>query len=366
MRQKKNSSVILAILILIGLQTQAQDFNITGSGARAEGLGGAFIGLADDATAVLWNPGGLTQLEKMEASVVARSSSQKVDAGGSSSTSSNFALNFASFALPMKMGESNVVFALAFQRQLDMNEKLDLSAFSYTAELTGGVNTITPAAAIRLSPLLSVGLAANIWSGSYTFKQTLSGSTSSADITLSGFNMVIGGMLDLSGLQKPVPLKIGVSVKTPFSLKSESGGTSGTDDMPLMLGFGASYQASDNLVFAADYETRAYKKPISDSDKGLDQIRVGGEYLIVLKSSVIPIRLGFHTVPTTLADVDASGNSTSNQVNGTGFSVGTGYIAGKFAIDVSYTSDSYEQKYGTSSLKYADGKVSASLIFYLQ
>ena len=32
--------------------------NIIGSGARALGMGGAFIAVADDATAASWNPGG--------------------------------------------------------------------------------------------------------------------------------------------------------------------------------------------------------------------------------------------------------------------------------------------------------------------
>jgi len=41
--------------------------NPVGSGARAIGMGGAFIGVADDATAASWNPGGLIQLENPRA-----------------------------------------------------------------------------------------------------------------------------------------------------------------------------------------------------------------------------------------------------------------------------------------------------------
>ena len=44
--------------------------NPVGSGARALGMGGAFIAVADDATAASWNPGGLTQLERPEISGV--------------------------------------------------------------------------------------------------------------------------------------------------------------------------------------------------------------------------------------------------------------------------------------------------------
>ena len=45
-------------------------FNPVGSGSRVLGMGGAFIGIANDATAASWNPGGLNILEKSEFSLV--------------------------------------------------------------------------------------------------------------------------------------------------------------------------------------------------------------------------------------------------------------------------------------------------------
>ena len=69
---------IIALCIIIlpqSLLSQADfvltnNFNFIGAGARARGMGGAFIGVADDATATSWNPGGLAKLEKPEASLV--------------------------------------------------------------------------------------------------------------------------------------------------------------------------------------------------------------------------------------------------------------------------------------------------------
>ena len=104
----------------------AQDFNLTGAGARAEGFGGAFIGLADDATAVTWNPAGLSQLERPEASIVTRfisdgiSSKNNLDPTlNSDERQGHFSVNFGSVSLPLKLGNSGVVAAIAFQRQLD-------------------------------------------------------------------------------------------------------------------------------------------------------------------------------------------------------------------------------------------------------
>lgn len=44
--------------------------NPVGSGARALGMGSAFVAVADDATAASWNPGGLIQLDRAEISIV--------------------------------------------------------------------------------------------------------------------------------------------------------------------------------------------------------------------------------------------------------------------------------------------------------
>ena len=71
---------IFALLIYLNSDLQAASIfqqvgiasspNSVGSGARAVGMGGAFIGVADDATAASWNPAGLIQLEKPELSIV--------------------------------------------------------------------------------------------------------------------------------------------------------------------------------------------------------------------------------------------------------------------------------------------------------
>jgi hypothetical protein len=44
-------------------------FNFSNVGARSSGAGGAFVGLADDATAAWFNPAGLTQLEEPQVSL---------------------------------------------------------------------------------------------------------------------------------------------------------------------------------------------------------------------------------------------------------------------------------------------------------
>ncbi|HTP12279.1 MAG TPA: hypothetical protein VMM37_01575, partial [Bacteroidota bacterium] len=212
----------------------------------------------------------------------------------------------------------------------------------------------------------------------------------------SGFNLVAGAMLDLRGLKSPVPLKIGASLRTPFILKTDytfnwtpslfglvpDAKATSKADMPLMVGFGASYQIGENLTVAADFETRAYgsKKQITDyttsivsfsdtsnmsaSKKDLNQFRVGAEYLIVSDAGVFPIRAGYHNVPTLLAYSDINGKPTDKQVVGDGFSVGTGYISGSFALDLTFSRVSYEAGGVNSTTDYTQTTFVGSVIFY--
>ncbi|MEP6483067.1 MAG: outer membrane protein transport protein [Rudaea sp.] len=91
-------------------------FNLSAPGARSMGLGGAFLGLADDATAAYTNPAGLTQLVTPEISIEGRHTDYSIPYvnGGSVSvspfngsglhtsdaSSSNNNLSFISFVLP--------------------------------------------------------------------------------------------------------------------------------------------------------------------------------------------------------------------------------------------------------------------------
>ncbi len=73
--------LLAACFLLLGgagvAQTNAEvnagiQFNFSTPGARSLGLGGAFLGLADDATAAYTNPAGLTVLSKPEVSIEGR------------------------------------------------------------------------------------------------------------------------------------------------------------------------------------------------------------------------------------------------------------------------------------------------------
>ena len=60
--------VTVTLVFASGPGTVGGDFLKIGVGERAVGMGGAFSSIADNATAIYWNPAGLSQLTKRELS----------------------------------------------------------------------------------------------------------------------------------------------------------------------------------------------------------------------------------------------------------------------------------------------------------
>jgi long-subunit fatty acid transport protein len=95
---------------------QEISLNRPGSGARAAGMGNAFIAVSDDGTAASWNPAGLSQLRKPEFSVVYNTSRRTLSLEGYRARDESAAfttlatastvgsLEFASAAVPFSVG----------------------------------------------------------------------------------------------------------------------------------------------------------------------------------------------------------------------------------------------------------------------
>lgn len=380
------------------------DWNFTGVGARAAGMGGAFIGVADDATAISWNPAGLTQLDKPEASVVGRGLGEiyEVDFEYCTETyeDEHAILNFLSGVYPFEFSGKQFVAALAVQRQLDLYsyyheefyEESGVDTVEYLNETfsDGGTSTITIGLANRLASVFSLGVAANFWVGEAYFESTDMVEIDTVDYyyywdyydrsdwTFSGMNFVFGAMLDFNYLNNPVPLKIGIVVKTPFELSvdeeftleeyTDDNGTiydpdpvessnSYTLGMPLMFGIGVSYRFGDNLTLSVDMESRKFSETTIKEDYAdltgmdleneeviimenldLNQLRFGAEYLFteIWDFAVIPLRVGGRLLPTLFTDIN------EEQVEGAAFSVGSGMITDQYSLDVSFENSIFE------------------------
>lgn len=331
--------------------------NFVGSGARALGMGGAFIAIADDATAASWNPGGLVQLERPEISLVYGHAwreesfsdvhSFPIDAEGSVSIDD---LNYASvvYPLPVAPWGRNIVVSLNYQRRYDFNRKLHGSYLDEFASNTGSgnifatrgkidyqqsgsLNALTPAAAIELTKKLSIGIAADF----YRSGLGENGWTSENEQHLRGY---VNGMLagetrllikdeyeDINGtsftigaLWSPTErLSVGAVYHSALTLhysqhtKSEyhfpgaglrayatgSGTQRWRAEFPAALALGAAYRVNDRLTVSFDVTRRLWSDFVT--------IRLGGQPLPSMGGAPYGQRLSAITnLPQSQSDID--------------------------------------------------------------
>lgn len=141
------------------------DFRFNNPGARANGMGGAFIGLADDATAAYTNPAGLTVLTQPEISAEYKYGDYTnlvIDQMGETEyDDAVYDVSFLSFVYP----QDNVTVALYRHKFLDMESKFlwhenDVSEV-HINEVDVNIDAITLGAGLglKLTDTFSLGLA---------------------------------------------------------------------------------------------------------------------------------------------------------------------------------------------------------------
>jgi len=365
------------------------DFNFIGAGARARGMGGAFIGGADDATAASWNPAGLVYLEKAEASAVYVYSSvfQSIDNEAVEDLGlSHSYLNFVSAAIPLSIGNRNVVGCIAYQRMIDLFDKNDQpladefgNVYYYETKTKGGVDAISPSLGIQVSPQFSLGFSYNIYVGNSITNWKSYDTEEDVDApkeTYSGSNLSMGGVLDMG------MFRLGATFKTPYTLKAERDEDFSGDlvnffgyefemKIPSMLGIGVMVEPTPKLRLAADYELRGFsnfetRRTWTSADLldfnqdefekadwiDVNQLRLGAEYLLMSGNSVIPLRIGLKTEPKPYKDAN------DDQVAGAALTLGFGLVSHGFSLGAAL-------EYSALTLEYFDTEITTSQLNFL-
>jgi len=163
--------------------------NPVGSGARALGMGGAYIGIADDATAASWNPGCLIQLWNKEISFsishnLRNDSPQYPDTFMSSGEYSIdlFDLNYLSVAYPFSIDGRHMIMSLNYQTLYDFYQTHH--SHYYSKEISGGLEgwwteqlnkkgylkALSPAFAVQITPEISTGVSFNFFNKAFGCK----------------------------------------------------------------------------------------------------------------------------------------------------------------------------------------------------
>jgi hypothetical protein len=138
---------------------------VQGAGARAYGMGGAFLARPDDATAASWNPAGLSYLRSPELSVVGTHTWLKTQQRDISDTVrrneglAGFAPEFAAATYPVALGPVTGAVQVGFQRVLSFDGTRTIRRYDNTGDLQtlrefetlGGFDVIALASGLQVS-----------------------------------------------------------------------------------------------------------------------------------------------------------------------------------------------------------------------
>ncbi|MDP8208460.1 MAG: hypothetical protein P9L92_17480 [Candidatus Electryonea clarkiae] len=330
-------------LLLIFSRSFSQDLEIVTTGARALGMGGAYIGEANDVSALFWNPAGLVKIDHPEAVFDYISNSREHEPNfymknygytiNNTSDYKNIYSSLAGYAYPINSLNRRVVLAIAYQRQLDFYCNYSYVFNTHNSE--GGAYSITPGIGVEILPSLSIGVTGNFWRGTHQLNinyyddiyKTTMYFNESYDYSFSGNNLTAGLSIDFDSMDINLPLKAGAMIRTPFDLtgdfqfdyhdlvNSEYGYLNGDVkiEMPMMLGAGVSLKLGKDVTITADYETRMYsdrdfiltpdgdtvssEAAISAAEVDLNQVRAGFEYRVPWQTRHVPLRIGYSTLP---------------------------------------------------------------------
>ncbi|MBN1999619.1 hypothetical protein JW935_18845 [candidate division KSB1 bacterium] len=105
-----------------------------GAGVRSLSMGGAYVGIADDNSAIYWNPAGMGQIRRMELNVGFahnKMGNEAVFLGNTSNSSHSFTrLNSIGFTYPVPTYQGSLVLGLAYNKVRDFDEIIEIEGFN--------------------------------------------------------------------------------------------------------------------------------------------------------------------------------------------------------------------------------------------
>ena len=370
---------------------------VQGSGARALGMGGAFLARADDATAASWNPAGLSYLRLPEVSFVWLNSSlstQVRDAANRVVTQDDrngHAPDFVAFAFPYDLGRASGSAQISYQRVISFTSDRTITDVDRTRTVnsSGGFDVLALGTGLNLSRSLRAGFTVNHWFNGYkqvvVREQRDVPTRQNANFDLSGWNLHAGLMWS-----PWESLNLGARLQDRLHGRRESGAARGwtssaaaetttnayfRDDLRLELpgavGVGASWRPKSNLTVSLDFTRTNWsagasstsslsREPSQDQpppvpsepldffpqlpyptlndrkQKDTKQVRVGVEYVILRSRLKWPVRAGY------FSDEQFFRAEGGTAPTFDGFTFGAGIIVSRLLFDVAYVYETGE------------------------
>ena len=280
------------------------NWNMLGAGARARGMGGAFLAVSDDGSAGTWNPAGLPYNEGVLTSMNWNYVHAAVDNNpvGFGEASGNFgSIGFWSFVAPVTLRGHEFVGAVTYNRLIDIFYEdgiasrplttVDSLFFSSQARSVGDLAGINLGFGTSVAPKLTVGAGVNLAAGNrkdnlhhkmigrpYEYQGVeFTDSTMinlEANIDYSGFFPNFGAMY------RTDKWSVGAIYTAPWTLTErfdfgcthqsvfrnipsqpleELFITKRKIEMPYSVGLGGAYRPLEKLLVAFDYQYRNFK-----------------------------------------------------------------------------------------------------------
>ncbi|OQX82548.1 hypothetical protein B6D60_12060 [candidate division KSB1 bacterium 4484_87] len=303
----KTTLLVFVIIVFSASFVLANGLSLNSIGTRALGMGGAYIGLANDYSAVYWNPAGVAQLKSAyvaffvtdvmpkgtyQLTFPATMGGAKIDA--TAKANHYISPNFMAY-MPLGSSEKMTVGIAAYVpaglgAEWDGSELAAFSgpsgtAYEWMSKI--GVFNISPVIAYQVNEKFSVGAALNIFYGLMDMKRPMDtydainqqpGQDGMVDAQYEETGSGLGFGASFGVLFKPTDiLSLGLSVKTKTTISYEGTAKNSafqaynafeTDyarDLawPLWVGAGIALKPMDKLIITADVQFSQW----SDTEK---------------------------------------------------------------------------------------------------
>ena len=379
-----NNAVLSILFVLMPVMIFAQnggfnpgfhEFNNIGGGARALGMGGAYLGISDDEMAYSWNPAGMLAADKGKIGAQAVSVSDKFAYSWAQRPSfyadpniqlldakrEHFNINYVGLVAPFEWLDRQWAAGGGYRNVYDMI--LDWSSTGFDSSENSfsqnrGVDAVSIAIAGDIMSGVSAGLTlnsyvrnseSNLILGNYDRYFPPSQDTIVVDVWedinahYSGVNLDLGLYGDfgmVSGgfvLHTPYDLKENVKWSRGVIVPPEPFGLvdryTATYNMPISYSLGIAARPMEKLTVAIDFDSRPMSKVEAKYDfeqlvytdttvdmelEDLNQFRIGAEYVLDAGFADIPVRFGFRNQPSTSTELlEATYDTLSGTWNNT-------------------------------------------------
>lgn len=389
-------AVTLGLVLAGSGSASAQDVSLSraGSGARAAGMADAFVAVSDDGTAASWNPAGLAQLRQPEFSFVYALSERGLRLSGLRSPddrvayalrqplrSTSSSVDFASAAVPFSIARKPTTLQVSWRRlyQLDNVFGGDVDRYVvgqpgvaagsayFEDRLTGSIDVISLAGAMKLTARTAVGGSIDFWRGGWTERVSAFEDPgpqgpaafldSAQEVRMRGHNATVGLLLTYPAWNAALVYHAPFwsAFRGHLDAHSTSGPAEGYDvraarwRLPRSIGAGAAWRmAAPRWMVAAalthDEWTGALvdvqggpgpanffdgAPPAVSSTRDTVSVNVGAEHLFVQERAVVPVRVGVGWEPQGAMDP-----VTRDPVDYVLVSAGTGYNTNRVKLDL--------------------------------